>query len=465
MITTCLRLIDWFIPHTIRHEASDLSLARNFVFTHLAGPTLGQAIAIFLYFADPSPGVAFWTIEGAICVFWTLPFALKATGNLRIPAYISVQTLTFVALFGSFFYGGVSSPFLPWLLVALLLGFFYLANRPVLILGSLVLQLAVFMAFSVSSSGYPGRVPVPDLATVALISALSATIYMWWMAVYYAYVISQQSAIEREAQNHRETYSSLLRAIDDAENASRAKSIFLAKMSHELRTPLNAVIGYSELLLDDLQATGGRVAADIRQINAAGRLLLGLVDEVLDLRRIESSELRIESDWFDVTEMLNNLAATARGLMDVNHNGFQIEIDPLLGHARTDATKLRQVLLNLLSNAAKFTKNGAVTLIARRDRKPGGDWLRLQVRDTGIGIDAKAIETLFGNFSQASLTTAREYGGTGLGLFISQKFCALMGGGISVDSDPGNGSTFTISVPAELPSMAGYGEEDVRLIA
>jgi signal transduction histidine kinase len=452
MLSRILRAIDWFIPAHIGREPSDLSLARNFVFTHLMGPALGQSIAAFLYFADPSPGPVYWTIEASICLFWVLPFALKILGDLQLAAYVSVQNLTFVALFGSFFYGGVSSPFLPWLLVSLLLGFFYFARRPRLVLAGLITQLAVFLACYAFSGGFPERVPISDLAAVALISALSATIYMWWMAVYYAHVITQQSAIELEAERHRETADRLLRAMEKAQKANRAKSIFLAKMSHELRTPLNAVIGYSALLLEEVEAARGQpeLITDLNQIHAAGRQLLKLVDEVLDLGRIESSTVELYSERFDLSSFIDDVLITARPLTAANGNVLEVQRDPALGEVRTDATKLRQSLLNLLGNAAKFTKNGRVTLSARRDRNPAGDWIRLQVRDTGIGIAKSDIARLFQDFEQATTSIGKDFGGTGLGLAISQRFCALMGGTISVESEPGKGSVFTIHIPAEL---------------
>ena len=448
------QVIDWFIPTEVGQEKSELSLARNFVFTHIAGPALGQSIVIFLFAVDPKPGAVFWIIEASISLFWALPILLKLSGNLTVPVFISVQNLTFVALFGSFYFGGMSSPFLPWLLVAILLGFFYLASRPLLVIGCLVAQSAIFFACSAWRSGLPEIVPLERLGSVALISAIAATIYMWWMSVYYAFVVTQKSAINQEAERHRETHARLRVAMNRAENASRAKSIFLAKMSHELRTPLNAVIGYSGLLLEEVSAEPSdavlSIKADLDQIHAAGRQLLGLVDEILDLQRIEASEISISSEECDLQALLEAIAATIRPAMDANGNTFSVDLDPELGNVRTDATKLRQSVLNLLSNAAKFTSHGAVRLVARRDRKPGGDWIRLSVRDNGIGLKKSEIDRLFQNFVQAKSTTSKEYGGSGLGLALSQKFCAMLGGGITVVSEEGRGAVFTISLPADL---------------
>jgi signal transduction histidine kinase len=343
----------------------------------------------------------------------------------------------------------------------LLLGFFYLAQRPRLVLASLVAQLAIFFFCYGLFGHFPERVPIRDLSAVALISALSATIYMWWMAVYYTHVINQQSAIEVEAERHRETADRLRLAMEKAEKANRAKSIFLAKMSHELRTPLNAVIGYSALLLEEVETSEGNsdLVADINQIHIAGRQLLQLVDEVLDLGRIESSAVQLCSERFDLNALIDDVLVTARPLIAGNGNQLEVLRDEGLGEVRTDATKLRQSLLNLLSNAAKFTKNGRVTLSARRDRNPAGDWIRLQVKDTGIGIAKDDIARLFQDFEQASTSIGKDFGGTGLGLAISQRLCALMGGTITVESELGKGSVFTIRIPAELAANKGLGAE------
>ena len=456
-----LKVIDWFIPRAAKSERSELSLARNFVFTHLFGPVLSQSISVFLYISDPNPGYACWTVIVCIWMFWALPFVYKWTANLQFAALLSVELLAVTSLFGAYYYGGVSSPFLPWLIISLLLGFFYLSERPLLVVGLFVSNLSMFCAAYVTW-GFPELVPQADLANVGWISILSATIYMSWMAIYYANMIAMRSDLEREAELHRETAVRLRQAKDMADVANRARSIFLAKMSHELRTPLNAVIGFSEILLEGVEpdSKNERKKLDLERINAAGKHLLSLVTDVLDLSKIESNHVDLKIEDFNLHEMMREVIATVEPMIVKNGNKLVVKCPDDLGLVSTDQTKLRQIALNLLSNAAKFTEKGIVTVSVQRRKAIAGDWIEIQVRDSGIGIASADIARLFQNFGQASAATSSKYGGTGLGLALSQRLCGLMGGAISATSDIGHGSCFTVRV---LATMTVQPQSDDRL--
>jgi len=447
-----IQAIDWFIPEATKSERIELTVARNFVFTHLAGPLLCQSISVFLYMTDPHPGFACWTIIIGIWGFWMLPLALKLFGRLAPVATISFEMLSFAALFGAFFYGGVSSPFLPWLLVSLLLGFFYLSDRPLMVMGLFVGNIGAF-AVAYFLFGFQELVPASQLSTVGWISILSAIIYMSWMAIFYANIMSMRSELEREGERHAATAIRLVRAKELADAANRGKSIFLSKMSHEFRTPLNAVIGYSEILLEDAEMSGASERkGDLERINAAGKHLLSLVTDVLDISKIESNLIELKNETFNVASLIEDIVSTCRPMVTAGQSRLVVQCPVDLGSATTDQTKLRQAALNLMSNAAKFTKEGTIVLSATRERKESGDWIEIRVSDTGIGLSKEELARLFEDFAQASIETSRKYGGTGLGLAISQKFCALMGGGIAVTSEVGHGSVFSICIPANRSS-------------
>ena len=230
-----------------------------------------------------------------------------------------------------------------------------------------------------------------------------------------------------------------------AESANRAKSQFLANMSHELRTPLNAIIGYAEMLVEDAEGAGfTQCVADLGKIQTAARHLLGLINDVLDLSKIEAGRMDVYIEEFDVRSMLENVRSTIEPLVQSKQNELRIEPCGELGKMCSDPVKVRQILFNLLSNAAKFTENGVVTLEA--DRKDA--MIVFKVSDTGIGMSKDQLDRLFQPFTQADASTTRRYGGTGLGLTITRRFAQLLGGSIQVESEVGGGTSFTISLPA-----------------
>ena len=235
-----------------------------------------------------------------------------------------------------------------------------------------------------------------------------------------------------------------------AEQANRAKSSFLANMSHELRTPLNAIIGYTEMLIEDATEIGFQGAQqDLTKVRGAATHLLALINDVLDLSKIEAGRMTVLFEDVDGPAMVEDIASTVQPLVDANHNQLIVRLDASFGMIYTDVTKVRQSLLNLLSNACKFTEHGTVTLDAVIERRSDVRWVVFSVSDTGIGMTSEQVSRLFREFTQADASTTRKYGGTGLGLAISRTFCRMIGGDISVQSKPGQGTTFRIQIPAD----------------
>jgi signal transduction histidine kinase/CheY-like chemotaxis protein len=249
----------------------------------------------------------------------------------------------------------------------------------------------------------------------------------------------------------------------ELEIASQHKSQFLANMSHELRTPMNAIIGVSELLLEDARDLGKADQIEpLERIFRAGKHLLALINDILDLSKIEAGKMEVRVESFAIGALIEDVATTIRPLVEKNANRLRVECPPDLGSMSADPMRVRQALLNLTSNAAKFTEGGLITVTAARRRQDDGDWITIAVADTGIGMTAEQMGKLFQEFTQADAATTRKYGGTGLGLAISRRFCRLMGGDITVHSVAGQGSTFTITLPANSPTA---GEEETRRAA
>jgi signal transduction histidine kinase len=234
--------------------------------------------------------------------------------------------------------------------------------------------------------------------------------------------------------------------------ASENKSQFLSSMSHELRTPLNAIIGLTEMMVTNAARFGTENALEpLRRVNAAGTHLLNLINEVLDLSKIEAGKLDLNPESIDLTRLIDEVIATADQLAERNKNRLIVEAQENLGTLTADSMRVKQILLNLLSNACKFTKQGEVALRVRKVAD-GRDWVELAVTDSGIGMTAEQQAKLFQDFTQADSLTARRYGGTGLGLAISRKLARMMGGDVTVASEPGQGSVFTVRLPGPAES-------------
>ncbi|MCK0102357.1 response regulator [Pseudohalocynthiibacter sp. F2068] len=266
--------------------------------------------------------------------------------------------------------------------------------------------------------------------------------------------ITERLELERQAEDARE----------QAERANEAKSAFLANMSHELRTPMNAIIGYSEMLAEDAEDDGLEdMLGDLNKITNAGKHLLSLINDVLDLSKIEAGKMDLFLEDFAVKEIAEDVASTALSLIEKNANELVLDVDQDLETMHGDVTKVRQILFNLISNAAKFTKEGQITLSANAASISNEPSVRFAVTDTGIGIPQDKIEHIFSEFSQADESTTRDYGGTGLGLALVKRFCEMMGGSIRVESTIGQGSSFIVTLPKKAEKKHLGLEEEARI--
>jgi len=257
--------------------------------------------------------------------------------------------------------------------------------------------------------------------------------------------------LEEEIFHRKQTQEELLNAKHAAEEANRAKSTFLANMSHELRTPLNAIIGYSEMLEEETRDSGKiENVQDLRKIQASGKHLLSLINDVLDLSKIEAGKMVLHLETFEVSQVIEEMVTTLQPAAAKNGNSIHVQLANNVNMMRADITKVRQILFNLLSNACKFTDHGSVSVNVEQIKVEDRDWIQFQVRDNGIGISARQKQNLFQEFAQADASIARKYGGTGLGLAITHRFVQMMKGQIGVESEIGQGAVFTVGLPAQV---------------
>jgi signal transduction histidine kinase/CheY-like chemotaxis protein len=273
--------------------------------------------------------------------------------------------------------------------------------------------------------------------------------------------------IEEHEKEIQQVNEQLVQSEQRARAATQAKSHFLANMSHELRTPLNAIIGYSEMLQEEAEDSGQEsFIPDLKKINRSGRHLLELINDVLDLSKIEAGKMELYLETFDISNLLEEVSTTVQLLVQKNSNVLELRCPANLGAMRADMTKVRQSLFNLLSNASKFTKNGKITLEAAREISPTKSaWIVFRVSDTGIGMTPEQQDRVFEAFSQADASTARDFGGTGLGLTITKTFCRMMGGDVTLTSGSGKGTTFIIRLPTEVREPEVESTADSRSVA
>ena len=463
MLERLNRFVDWFIPADIAADRERRKQARLFLYSHLFGPFIGNTVPLALYLFDPNPGYRIDVLAASISGFWIFPFILRSFGRYNLLAVLSVQDLIFCILWSCYFYGGVTSPTLPWVLTIPLLAFFYVGPSPTMraiVLSQFGISLVLFYYLYQTGVHPESEMPLKAMQGLGLVSTTAASLYVTMMALFYANALASQVELEVEMREHQVTSSQLRLATEEAERAGAAKSDFLAKMSHELRTPLNAVIGYSEILLEDATDEDDAAAvSDLRKIHTAGHYLLKLVNEVLDLSKIDAGKMDVYNEAIDGDRLMAKLVDGLKAEAERNGNTL-VCTGGGLGRIYTDVAKFQQILTQLIDNAAKFTRNGAIVVEADRISGERGDKIVVSVRDSGEGIARERFATLFEQFNVAGDTSASKYGGTGLGLALCKKLCELLQGDISVESEVNAGACFKVTMPARAGDRSSEGESD-----
>ena len=324
-----------------------------------------------------------------------------------------------------------------------------------------VLNMIAYYVISVNFT--PPLVTLAQSASQALglVSTAAASLYVTMMALFYANALASQVELQTEVDRHLVTAADLLAATEEARRSGTAKSDFIARMSHELRAPLNAIIGYSEMLLED--AEGGDDAttvSDLGRIRDAGKHLLKLVNRILDLSRAEAGRMEIANEWVDCVDLVNAVVNEVGPLSEKKGDTVSVVKQGNPGLIYTDSLKLKQVLTNLLENAAQFTQNGAITVTVRRAAAEGGDEIMFSVADSGAGIEPARLPNLLNSFETLDEDDHRSNGGAGLGLALSKKLCELITGKLSVESEVGRGSVFVLTLPANVNASSAAANEE-----
>ena len=452
--------VDWFIPAHLRQSRGILQGMRMFLFSHFFGPFLGHTITLSMLYVGAEADISWWILFLSISAFWLYPIALRLTGWYIPLALISIQNLMFCIFWGCYQYGGISSPIMPWLVTVPLLGFFYLPGRStrITVSGLIVVNLALFYT-AYSTVGFRETVEAHGLVVLGLVSTLSASAYVSMMALYFASIVYSQGELEQEVQCHRVTERHLREATGQAQRALLAKSGFLAKMSHELKNPLNAIIGYSELLIEDADSAETQKCKDLTSIRSAGYRLLGFINDLLELSRLEADKVELRVEEFEFADFFEDLVSRSRPSIVAGGNEFFVQ-PPAAGRIFCDSQKLRRVFEGLLSNAAKFTKNGRISLSASMQ---GDSWVVL-IEDTGVGIAQARMPSLFETFGRSEDETASKYGDEArLGLPLAYRYCQLMGGKLTVHSELGLGSTATVTLPRRSGHVGGRAESRMTI--
>jgi len=446
-----VRLLDRFVPPALGADPNERVRARVFVLVHFAAPFVALPIAGLMLGLFGVRDISLYVLAATFSTPFAFPLLLKRGIALRHVGRVSISIFTVVTVLSIYFFGGLNSFLLPWLIAIPVLGAFYLGREGAILSSGIgLVGLGVLAMLRQLGVTFPELIAPPWHELANLISFVLCIIFVTLTAMAYASIyISAQRELERESDEHRRTAVRYRAAKEAAELASSSKSQFLANMSHELRTPLNAIIGFSQMITAQMFGPVGnpRYLEYAEDIHISGTHLLQIINGILDLAKIESGKVELRETVVDVRDLIE--AAAALHLPMARNAGILVSqvLPERPVHLYIDELRIKQALFNLLSNAIKFTPSGGrVELIVSEDADGG---VRLLVSDTGIGIAPEHIGRVLEPFEQVEDAYVRRQGGVGLGLALTRKFVELHGGRTEVQSTIGEGTTITVHLPAE----------------
>jgi signal transduction histidine kinase len=443
--------LERFLPPAIAADREARNRALMFLISHAVGPVLGNTVPFALYAFDPTPGFQIAILAVSISLFWLFPFLLRGGVPYGMLVMLSVVNLNFCILWSCYHYGGVASPTLPWVLVIPILSLFYIGGDRRLQPHLLAITAVSFVIFMLAYTLHPpAPTDMPEAARQGLgaISTVATLAYVATMAIYYARIFDAGVDLEVEIKRRQLIADELRRAVIAADRSGAAKSEFLARMSHEIRAPLNAIIGYGELLQEEADETGdGLLGADVGRILDAGHYLLRLVDMILDLSKLEAGRMKFDVQPNSLRSLLETAVTKCRSAAEANAVQVGFEVSAASDAVEVDGKRVVQVIAGMIENAVRHSAGGLVTLTVSEGIARGIRVFSVVVRDTGTGIAPSLLPSLFKTFSASCEASAGRYGGTGLSLTVFSRLCQEMGGSLTAESLPGEGATFTMTLP------------------
>lgn len=461
------QLIEYFLPQAIRSDRDAADQAKMFLISHILGPVIGNSIPLAFFLFDPTPSYEIAVLSLAITAFWIFPFLLRAGFNYDRLVLVSVVNLNFCIFWSCWFNDGIHSPTLAWILVIPLLSFLYIGGRkemrrPLL----LIFGVCGFSFFALYQGFAPSGNDIPEAASraLALVSTTAALLYVSVMAIYYSRVSDRSIELEAEVRRRQVLSRELRVALSKSTEASQAKAQFLARMSHELRTPLNAVIGYSEVLREDMEENGRlEMLPDIARINGAGKYLMRLINSILDLSKIDAGRMQFDVRQQDLRSIVLNTIEANQAAAEDRGNRIELSYASDKRSIETDGPKLSAILDCIVHNAVGYTRNGDIRVRIGPARIKDLPFFRIEIEDDGCGISETDLASLFELHGDGREATQSQFGGTGMSLIVSRRMIRSMGGDIEVRSILEEGSVFSVLVPVSWPGAAptaGLAQED-----